>query len=68
MKNRRKMLIVPKASAREKKRSSFKTISFLESIPENEQGTGFSDHPGGEEGDHPHGTDPRGRRILYGQH
>ena len=41
------MLIVPKASAREKKRASFKTISFLESIPENEQGTGFSDHQGG---------------------
>jgi hypothetical protein len=68
MNNRRKMLRVPKTSAREKKRSTFKTISFLESIPENEQGAGFSDPQVVKDGDYAQGTNPKGRRIIYGQH
>jgi hypothetical protein len=52
MRKRGTILTTPKASAREKKVYAFKTISFLECTPENEPGAGFSDHPGGDEGDH----------------
>lgn len=52
MRNRGTILTTPKESAREKKMSAFKTISFLESFPENEPGAGFPDYPGGDEGDH----------------
>ena len=51
MSTRGNILTAPGASAREKKMSSFKTIAFLESIPENEQGANFSDHLIGDQGD-----------------
>lgn len=52
MRNKGTILIVPGASAREKKASAFKTISFLESFSENEPSAGYSEHPSGDEGDH----------------
>jgi hypothetical protein len=52
MRNREIILTTPKESAREKKVSAFKTLSFLESFPENEPGSGFSDYPGGDECPH----------------
>jgi hypothetical protein len=51
MRTRGNILITPGVTAREKKVSAFKAISFLESIPENEPGAGFSDHLIGAEGD-----------------
>jgi len=51
MRTRGNILTAPGASAREKKMSSFKTIAFLESIPENEPDAGFSDHLRGNKDD-----------------
>lgn len=51
MRNKGTIPKVPGASAREKKPSAFKTISFLESFPENEPEANFSDHMSGEMGD-----------------
>jgi hypothetical protein len=62
MRNRRNIRIVPGASNREKKASAFKTISFLESFPENEQGANFSDHLIGDQGDHVQLPRPRENR------
>ena len=44
MRNRGPILKVPGAFAREEKGAAFKTISFLERIPENEPGANVSDH------------------------
>ena len=60
MKSRGNILIAPGVSAREKKVSTFKTISFLESFPENEPGANFSDHLSGDEGDSAQVPGPRG--------
>ena len=54
--------MVPGASAREKKVSAFKTISFLESTPENEPGAGFSDHLKGDKRDLTYAQRPKGDR------
>ena len=40
--------------------SAFKTISFLESTPENEPGAGFSDQLIGDEGNHAQVPGPQG--------
>jgi hypothetical protein len=50
MRNRGTILTTPKESSRGKKGSAFKTISFLESFPENERETVFSGHLRGDEG------------------
>ena len=60
MRNRRNIHITPGASEREKKMSAFKTISFLESTPENEPGAGFSDQLIGDEGNHAQVPGPQG--------
>ena len=62
MRTRGNSLNMPGASAREKKVSAFKTISFLESSPENEPGASFSDHLSGDKGDPAHVPGPWGDR------
>jgi hypothetical protein len=58
------ILNVPAESAREKKVSAFKTISFLVSSPENESVSAFSNHP--RENHHDDETIPDTRCPEYG--
>jgi hypothetical protein len=67
MRNRGNILMVPGASTREQKVSAFKTISFLESTPENEPGAGFLDHLRGDEGDPAQVPPPNGDRHYMGR-
>jgi hypothetical protein len=52
MRTKRIIPTTPKESARDKNVSVFKTISFLESFPENEPNAGFSDTLRVDTGDH----------------
>jgi hypothetical protein len=60
MSNTGNSLIMPGPVKREKKASTFTSISFLVSLPENEPNTNNSDHPIGHEGCCAHVPDPWG--------